>query len=213
MTTGSTTATPNPVIVGITGASGSVLGLRLIERLLKSGQAVHAILSDPGAETLKHELKLKGQVRSIRKVLAARNPGLSLAGLKEYSNHDFFSPAASGTSRFRALIVAPCSMKTLSAIAHGYSENLIARAADVALKEKRPCILVPRETPLSLVHCRNLCLAKEAGADIVLPVPGYYAFPKTIDDVTDYVVGRILNLLAIPNTLIKPWGTQGRKNT
>jgi len=194
-------------IVGITGASGSVIGIRLIEELLRSGRHVSAIVSDAGWQTLNHELFRDGEKSStIADVLARRNfrydPGL----LKEHDNRDFFAPPASGTARFEAVIIAPLSMKSLSAIAHGYADTLITRAADVAIKEGRRCILVPRETPLSLIHLDNMLRARKAGADIVPPAPAFYAFPETIGDVVDFTVGKILGLLGIEHELFRPWG-------
>jgi 4-hydroxy-3-polyprenylbenzoate decarboxylase len=196
------------VFVGITGASGSVIGLRLMECLIEAGRAVHAVMSESGALTLACELQLKGKLPSLKGLMSRRRPDLNWGGLREYSNRDFFAPAASGTSEVEAVAVVPCSMKTLSSIANGYSETLIARAADVALKEHKRCVLVPRETPLNLIHAENLLKVMRAGARVVLPVPGYYAYPRTIDDVTDYVVGRVLDQLDVPHSLLRRWGKE-----
>ncbi len=198
-------------IVGITGASGSIIGIRTIEELLKAGKQVTAIVSDAGWTTLNHELPSpEGKASSVAEILKRRgiSPGRDM--LREYANSDFFAPPASGTAPFEAVIIAPLSMKSLAGIAHGYAESLITRAADVALKEGRRCILVPRETPLSLIHLDNMLAAKKAGADILPPMPGFYAFPGTIDDVVDFIVGKILGLAGIDHSLFSPWGDDNR---
>jgi len=193
-------------ITAITGASGSILGIRLIEELLRAGQEVSAIVSGSAWKIIQHEiLNNKEKASALADILKIRKCG-NLKNFREYKNDDFFSPFASGTSRFRAIIIIPCSMKTLAGVASGYADNLINRAADVALKENRKCILVPRESPLNLIHIENLLKAKQAGADIVMPVPPFYANPKTIDDVVDFIVGKVLSLLGIEHELFTPWG-------
>jgi 4-hydroxy-3-polyprenylbenzoate decarboxylase len=194
-------------VVAITGASGSILGLRLMEYLLKYGHEVNAVVSDAAWQTMGHEI-FKGEefLHSLHDVFRLTGSKVDPALLKEYKPGDYFSPAASGTAKFEAVIVAPCSMKTLSAIAHGYSDSLITRAVDVALKEGRRTIVVPRETPMNLIHLENLVAVKRAGAHVVMPVPGFYQRPKTIDDVVDFVVGKILNLLNIDHDIFLPWG-------
>ena len=129
-----------------------------------------------------------------------------ISGFREFADDDFRASVASGSSKFEAMVIAPCSMKTLSAVANGYANTLITRASDVALKERRKCILIPRETPLSLVHIENLRKVSMAGAIIVPPVPGFYTRPKTIDDVVDFVVGKVLNLLDREHKLFQGWG-------
>jgi 4-hydroxy-3-polyprenylbenzoate decarboxylase len=194
-------------IVGITGASGSIIGVRLIEELIKSGKTVAAIVSDAGWKTLGHELFFGQSAPSgMAEVLERRNVPPAPGILREYANDDFFAPPASGTASFDALIIAPLSMKSLSAIAHGYADSLITRAADVALKEGRTCILMPRETPLGLAHIENMLAAKRAGAHIVPPVPGFYTHPRTIDDTGNFIVGKVLNLLGVEHELFQAWG-------
>jgi len=127
--------------------------------------------------------------------------------LTEFQNNDISSPVASGSSPFEAVVVVPTSMKTLSSIACGYTDTLIARTCDVALKEKRRCIIVPRETPLNVIHMENMLRAAKAGAVIMPPVPGFYTRPRTIDDIIDFIVGKILNLLDRKHTLFKSWGS------
>jgi len=193
--------------VAITGASGPVMGLRLIEELLHHGKDVGAVVSPDARITMGHELFGGNPVPdTIDEMFKALGKEVKTGQLHEYQPHDFFTPLASGTAPFKAMIIVPCSMKTLAAVAHGYSDSLVTRGADVALKEGRPLILVPRETPLSLVHIENLGAVKRAGADIVMPVPGFYTFPKSVDDVIDFIVGKILNLLDIEHDLFPRWG-------
>ncbi len=194
--------------VAITGASGSILGIRLAEELLEPGHEVSVVVSEDGWKTLHYEIfRNEQKPKTVKEVLSLRG-FTATERLREYSEHDFFSPLASGSSRFKAVIVAPASMKTVAAVACGYSSNLITRAVDVALKERRRCVLVPRETPLSSIHLDNMLKARNAGADIVIPVPGFYNFPQTVDDVVNFTVGKILNLLDIENSLIKEWGSE-----
>lgn len=194
-------------VVAISGASGIIIGIRLIEELLKADKQIMTVASDSAWQVIRHELFRNKQTPStLRDIISARGLNFSQDQFKEYKNNDFFSPIASGTTFFDAVIVAPCSMKTLSAIATGYADTLINRAADVALKEKRKCILIPRETPVSLIHLENMTKAKQAGADILLPVPGFYTFPQNIDDVVNFIVGKTLNLLSIKHNLFKNWG-------
>ena len=193
-------------ILAITGASGSLIGIRLAEELLSRGEDVGVIVSATGWKTLAHEV-FHNRIHPATFVEVLQARGFESKGrLHEYDNDDFFAPPASGSYPFRAVIIAPASMKTLSAISHGYASSLTTRAADVALKEARPCILVPRETPLNLIHLENLLKAKQAGAHIVMPVPAFYNHPETIDDVVNSIVGRILSLLGMHTELVRPWG-------
>jgi 4-hydroxy-3-polyprenylbenzoate decarboxylase len=148
----------------------------------------------------------KAPFSSLKALLETRGAAKNLDLLSEYKNNDFFSPVASGSAQFEAVAVIPCSMKTLSAIVHGYADSLMTRACDVALKEKRRCIIVPRETPLSIVHTENLYKAAQAGIEIVPPVPGFYTRPESIEDVIDFVVGKVLNLLGRKHRLFESWG-------
>ena len=195
-------------IVAVTGASGSIIGIRLIEELLKQNKKVSVVVSQQGWKTLNFELfRDRNEFNSISRVLEERNFKFDPGHLKEYHDNDFMSPIASGTSKFNAIIAAPTSMKTLSCIANGMADSLINRAADVALKENRKCILVTRESPLGMVHLENMLRAKRAGADIVPPMPAFYNFPETIDDVVDFTVGKVLNLLEIEHGLFREWGS------
>lgn len=194
------------IIVAISGASGPILGIRLIEELLNLDEEVCSIVSASAAQIIRHEIGFDmGASASLKPLLGQRNLAKNVSRLNECDSRDFFSPPASGSSNFDAAVVMPCSMKTLSAIANGYADCLITRSCDVALKEKRRCILVPRETPLNLIHIDNMKKAALAGADIVPPVPGFYTLPKTVADIINFPVGKVLNLLGKTHTLFKSW--------
>lgn len=180
------------LIVGITGGSGAQYGLRLIEVLVELGHQVDLVISDGGKKVM--ELEVTSDYSSI----------LDLA-TEQYDIKDIGAPIASGTHPNDGMIIIPCSMKTLAAIAHGFSQNLVHRAADCMLKENRKLILVTRETPLNLIHLNNLVTAKQAGAVIFPASPGFYYKPKTIDDVVNFVVGKILNIFSIDHDLFDPW--------
>lgn len=197
------------ITVAISGASGPILGIRLIEELLNLKERISAVVSRPARQIIEYEmLRNKSPFSSLEKLLLKRGITNNLDLLSEFKNNDFFCPIASGSSRFEAVIVIPCSMKTLSAIVHGYADSLITRACDVALKEKRRCIIVPRETPLSIIHTGNLHKAALAGIDIVPPMPGFYTRPESIDDVINFIVGKVLNLLGRKHDLFESWGNQ-----
>ncbi|MBV9463010.1 MAG: UbiX family flavin prenyltransferase [Verrucomicrobiae bacterium] len=178
------------VVVAITGASGSIYGQRLIELLEQGGQEVSVVLSDYGFQVVKHEL---GSLRTS-------------ASTTVYNNRSMNAPFASGSALYDAMVVAPCSMGTLSRIAVGTAEDLILRAADVFLKERRKLILVPRETPLNLVHARNLVAAIEIGALVIPAMPHFYSKPATLAEAVDTVVARILDALGAPNPVARRWG-------
>ncbi len=183
---------PKRVIVGISGASGALYGLRLLEALRALEIETHLVLSQAGALTVRQEL------------------GLSRAELEAYASRAYppdaiGAPIASGSFPTLGMIVAPCSMKSLAAIAHSHSTDLLARAADVTLKEGRPLILMVRETPLHLGHLRLMVQAAEIGAIIFPPVPAFYAHPHTLEDMVQHTVGRMLARLGVENTLYKPW--------
>ncbi len=195
------------IVVGISGASGPIMGIRLIEELLNSNEPVAAIVSQAAGQIIEYEmLNEKESFTSLKELLLKRGLSGNHNLLSEFENHDFFTPVASGSASFEAMVVMPCSMKTLSAIVHGYADSLITRACDVALKERRRCIIVPRETPLSVVHTENLYKAALAGIEIVPPVPGFYTRPESLDDVINFVVGKVLNLLGKRHDLFESWG-------
>ncbi|MFW5861998.1 MAG: UbiX family flavin prenyltransferase [Spirochaetota bacterium] len=195
------------IVVGITGASGVILGIRLIESLLEAGREVAVVVTDAGWEVMAHEMgKGAAAGKSIASLLQERGITGNLSRLKEYHNSQYSAPPASGTGNVEAVVIVPCSMKSLASVAHGYADSLLHRACDVALKERRKCVLVPRETPLSLIHVENMRAVLLAGAILVPPVPAFYSFPETVDDIINFIIGKILHTLDIPHTYFKPWG-------
>jgi len=195
------------IAVAITGASGPVMGIRLIEELLENSEVVYAVVSNAAWQIIDHELSYKKKGPSpLTELISSRGKTANTGLLKEFDDKDFFSPLASGSTLFESMIVIPCSMKTLSGIAHGYADSLITRACDVAIKEKRKLIIVPRETPLSIIHIENMHKLALAGAIILPPVISFYTLPKSTDDMVDFITGKILNLLGKKNTLFESWG-------
>ena len=197
----------NTGIIAITGASGAIYGLRLIRELLKRGDDVAVIISPSGFLVLEQEipLKLSGSKAEIEKGLK-KYFGKTKGRLSYFPSDDISSRLSSGSASPRDMIVCPCSMGTLARIAHGISGNLIERAADVILKEKGRLILVPRETPLSQIHLENMLKLSHAGAHIIPPMPGFYHQPKKMEDLVDFVVGKVLDAMGIENKLYKRWG-------
>jgi len=183
---------PTRLIIAITGASGVVYGKRLLEVLQKKKIETHLIISKTAEKIIEHELE--ATKKDIEKLAS-----------HVHSVDDLAAKIASGSFRTDGMIIIPCSMKTLAGIAHGYAENLILRVADVMLKEKRKLILVPRETPLNIIHLRNMLELAKQGVVIVPAMPAYYHRPKNVSDVVDYVVGKVLDCLEIKHTLFKRW--------
>ena len=194
------------VFVALTGASGSVYGLRLVEQLCLSGIAVTFTASDSGTQVCREEtgLDLSGDPARAAERLYAHLEVQS--GLEMVHPDDLFCPAASGSAAPDAMIVAPCSMGTLARIACGISGNLIERAADVMLKERRPLLLVPRETPLSAIHLENMLRLTRAGAQMVPAMPAFYHRPDSVIDMVDFVVGKVLDQLGVGHELYRRWG-------
>jgi flavin prenyltransferase len=181
------------IVVGVSGASGAIYGLRLLEKLrLQPALEIHLILSRSGEKTLFLELG--------KKALELR----SLAHFS-YPLEDISGRLASGSFRTAGMVIAPCSIHTMSAIAHGITDNALTRAADVALKERRPLILMVRESPLHLGHLRTMVALAEMGAIIAPPVPGFYHKPETILDLVDHSVDRVLDLLGLPSETARRW--------
>lgn len=193
-------------VVGITGASGSIIGVRLTEELLSRGEEVTSIVTGAGWKTLAHEL-FPGEDRpaGMKEVLVRRGYDVPDERLVEHDIDEFFASPASGSSFFETVTIAPASMKSVAALAHGLAENLLIRAADVALKEGRTLVLVPRETPVTAIHLDNMKRCAEAGAAIVLPVPGFYTHPAGVDDIVNFIVGRILSRLGYRHDLVPEW--------
>jgi len=196
-----------PFVVGITGASGAVYATRLLEALIELGHDVHLTISRSGQTVLKHELSLDVDLEQFEPAsLQLLVPATHLSRITYHQVTDFLSPIASGSALSSGMVICPCSGGTLSAVAHGSSMNLIQRAAEVHLKERRRLILVPRETPVSLVCLDNMQRACEAGA-IVLPAsPGWYHGVQSVRDLVDFIVARILDHLDVPHELSRRWG-------
>ena len=192
-------------VVAITGASGSVYGLRLISELLRSGERVSLILTSAGRQVMNHETGLEWSAEITKQRQQVQEYFASIA-VDCLAIDDFWAGAASGSAAADAMIVAPCSMGTLGRIAAGLSGNLLERAADVMLKERRSLLLVPRETPFNNIHLENLLRLSQSGAIILPAMPGFYHGPKTIEDLVDFVVGKILDQLDVQHSLFTRWG-------
>lgn len=193
-------------VVGMTGASGAIYAMRLVQELCKSeAHRVHLTLTDSAYQVLDLEMGLDvvyGDRESIPQLFGVQEG----ADLHVHAPRDYGAPIASGSHITEGMIVIPCSMGTLSAIANGSSDNLLERAADTHLKEGRPLILVPRETPFNKIHLKNMLAAAEAGARIVPAMPGFYHRPQTMEDLVDFVVGKALDALRVEHTLFRRWG-------
>lgn len=195
------------ITLAYTGASGLPFGLRLLECLLAAGVKVDLVYSAAAQVVARQEcdLTLPTQPREAARMLSERYRA-SAGQLTVYAREDWLAPMASGSNPGDAMVICPCTMGALGAIAHGLADNLIERAADVMLKERRPLVLVPRETPLSAIHLANMLTLANAGAIILPPSPGFYAHPQSVADLVDFVVARILDHLAVPHTLLPRWG-------
>lgn len=190
-------------VVGITGASGSIYGVRLIQCLLEADYEVHLIVSDAGWRVLKEELGWNVTKRQQAIELAFGE----LAHLVTYHpNQDIGASIASGSYRVQGMVIMPCSMGTLSSIAHGASDNLMGRAADVMMKEGRPLLIVPRETPMHAIHLENMLKLANMGVRIVPAMPAFYYHPKTLDDIINFLVGKVLDCMDIDHQLFTRWG-------
>ena len=178
------------VVVGVTGASGTIYAQDLIKRLSKKAE-LEVIVSDAAQQVIKQE-----------------NPSFlpELKKLTVYDNHDFNAPCASGSHPFDAMIIVPCSMKTLGLLSHGIADNLIVRAAEVCMKEKRTLIICPRETPLSPIHLENMEKLSKLGVIVAPLMPSFYTQPKTIDDLVGHMADRLLDLLGVPDEDARRWG-------
>jgi flavin prenyltransferase len=193
--------------VAISGASGAPYAYRVLQTLLKGGHNVYLCISGDGLSILNDEtgLKLTGTESDIRAALEGHF-GARQGQIRYYDENNLYAPIASGSVKVDAMVVVPCSMKTLAAIANGFASNLIERAADVMIKEKRKLILVPRETPLSAVHLRNMLTLAELGCHIIPAMPGFYHKPKHISDMVDFIAGRALDGMGVENDLAPKWG-------
>jgi 4-hydroxy-3-polyprenylbenzoate decarboxylase len=194
------------ILVAMTGASGAVYGLRLVEALLGAQRQVTLLLSRAGRQVLAHETGLDWQGAVDQRLEAMRRHFHCGETLSHFDENDMCAPPASGSAAPEAMVVMPCSMGTAGRLAAGVSGNLIERAADVMLKENRPLLLVPRETPLSIIHLENLLRLARAGARIVPAMPAFYQQPQSMADLIDFMVGKVLDGLGIEHKLFQRWG-------
>jgi 4-hydroxy-3-polyprenylbenzoate decarboxylase len=194
------------ISIAITGASGAIYATRTMAALLEQGCHLELVISDYGRRLLRDELGETAAVDKMGDYLAAQyGEGVRRGTYTLYSNKDLGAKIASGSQDCEGMVVVPCSMKTLAGIAHGLSRNLVERAADVMLKERRTLIIVPRETPMSLPQLRNMTLCAEAGAMIMPAMPAFYQMPKTLDDLADFMAGKILSALGFRHELYPSW--------
>jgi 4-hydroxy-3-polyprenylbenzoate decarboxylase len=186
-------------IVGITGASGSIYGVRLIEELINTGNEVYLVITNNGKKVLEYEVEIK-----FEKWLMNINKNKDL--LKLCDIEDMFSSISSGSFKTDGMVIVPCSMGTLAKISNGISDNLLTRAADVMIKEKRKLILIPRESPLSSIHLKNMLFLSNLNVTILPTMPAFYLKPKTIEDIINITIGRILASLNVDSELYQQWG-------
>jgi 4-hydroxy-3-polyprenylbenzoate decarboxylase len=194
------------IVVGITGASGGLYAVRLLKAALETRVDVDLIVSDYGRRLLIEECDLNLKSTELGPWLdSSYGPADRTGRITEHRIQDLGASIASGTQTWDGMAVIPCSMKTLSGIATGSSANLIERAADVSLKERRPLVIVPRETPLNQIQIENLLRVSQAGASVVPAMPAFYNKPRSFEDLADFIAGRVLSLMRIPHTLFEPW--------
>jgi 4-hydroxy-3-polyprenylbenzoate decarboxylase len=194
------------IIVAITGASGAIYATRTLAALLERGCRIDLVVSDYGRRLLRDELGEAASIDKLMEYLSARHGDAVRAGSYTlHSNKDLGAKIASGSQECDSMVIVPCSMKTLAGVAHGLSRNLVERAADVMLKEHRRLILLPRETPMSLPQLRNMVLCAEAGAMVMPAMPAFYQMPKTLDDLADFMAGKILGALGFSHELYPAW--------
>jgi len=195
------------LILAMTGASGALYGVRLLEVLLRAGRTVHLTLSPAATQVIEQELDRRVKLDQFRlRDLLGDEAEVPQAQVHYYHYMDFRAGIASGSFLTGGMVICPCSMGTLAGIAHGLSQNLIHRAADVHLKERRRLVLVPRETPLNVVQLKNMTACVEAGAVVLPAMPAFYTRPKTLEDAVDFIVGRICDQLGVAHQLFKRWG-------
>ena len=200
---------PAKIALAVTGASGALYAVRTLAELLAKGVHVELVVSDYGRRLLRDELGDEATIEKLMPYLLSKYGDKVNAGFVTiHSNRDLGATIASGSHNCAAMAIVPCSMKTLAGIAHGLSRNLVERAADVMLKERRRLVIVPRETPMSLPALRNMVLCAEAGAMIVPAMPAFYQQPKTLDDLADFMAGKILSALGFEHDLYPAWTGQ-----
>ncbi|OHB26620.1 MAG: aromatic acid decarboxylase [Desulfuromonadaceae bacterium GWC2_58_13] len=196
------------IVVAITGASGSVYGVRLVAELLRAERRVSLLLTRSGLDVLRHETGLAWAGSVSERQAQMRDYFGTDSRFIHYGEDDLFAPVASGSSAPDAVVICPCSMGTAGRIAAGLGSNLVERVADVALKERRELLLVPRETPFNQIHLENLLRLSRAGAHILPAMPAFYHRPQSVEDLVDFVVGKILDSLRIEHQLFPRWGEQ-----
>jgi 4-hydroxy-3-polyprenylbenzoate decarboxylase len=197
-----------PIVVGITGASGAIYAVRLLEVLRAAGHEVHLSISPSGRDVIRHELQIDVDLENFDAERLRLRDRPADAALHYFHHQDFMAPMASGSFLTAGMVVCPCSGSTLSAVAAGGATNLIQRAAEVHLIERRKLVLVPREAPLSLPHIDNMRRVTEAGAVVLPASPGWYQKVNSIDDLVDFVVARICDQLNVEQNITKRWGTE-----
>jgi flavin prenyltransferase len=194
------------IAVAITGASGAIYAVRTVAALMERGCHIELVVSDYGRRLLRDELGDAAAMDKLTDYLVSKyGDGVRNGTTTIYSNKDLGAKIASGSQGCQGMVVVPCSMKSLAGIAHGLSRNLVERAADVMLKERRPLIIVPRETPMSLPQLKNMVLCAEAGAMIMPAMPAFYQMPQTLDDLADFMAGKILSALGFEHELYPAW--------
>lgn len=187
-------------VIGITGASGSIYGIRLIQELGRRNHNVNVVITSAGKQVMNEELGVFGFEQMDKLGLAEISNNVRI-----WENDNFEAPFMSGSNAPEAVVIIPCSMGKLAAVANGISGNLLERIADVALKERKQLILVVRETPISLIHLENMVKVAKAGGQILPAMPAFYHHPETVDDLVNFIVGKVLNLLGIEHNLFKGW--------
>lgn len=192
-------------IVAITGASGSIYGIRLTDALLKLGYGVHMCISVTAFSIIKNETGIDWSGEESQLIQEKIRSYFSSDNINFYDESDLSAPISSGSFRTSGMFIVPCSMKTMSAVSHGYAINLIERAADVTLKEGRRLLISPREMPFNTIHIENMLRLSKMGVIVAPPVPAFYHNPKGINDIVDFVVGKILDSMGIENSLFKRW--------
>lgn len=198
----------NTYTLALTGASGMPYAMRLLHSLLEAGHTVYLVYSQAAQFVAVQEMgiSLSAKTAETRRMLIERT-GCRPDQLQVYAREDWNAPIASGSGAVDAMVVCPCTMGALAAIANGLSDNLIERAADVMIKEGRKLILVPREAPFSAIHLENMLKLSRLGVVILPPNPGFYHLPKSVDDLVDFVAGKILDQLGVPHQLVEKWGS------
>ena len=198
------------ILVGVTGASGSIYAERLSDVLRQRVPRVYLVATDAATQVMRHELRAREGGFSLLRAFAGELDEADRSVIRVCKNDDLFAPVASGSSAPTAMVVMPCSMGTMARINQGTSSNLLERAADVCLKQGRRLVIVPRETPLSVIHLRNMLSLAEMGVQVVPAMPAFYQNPASVADMIDFVVGRVLEVLGLDHDLYAPWNVRMR---